>query len=177
MSRIIGPPTGTLLTVYEKCTPLVAIPGFRTDVIPILWAEAERYGIDPVGVVAQSIKETGGGTFGGKVKWKWYNPCGLKVRHQDLAPELAGDQPLAHAMFPNWETGCRAMVQHLRAYTGWPVPAEDLNVDPRYLWVAPRFVGAGLENWSELGGKWAPSPTYGTEIEALMRRLVGKAGT
>ena len=59
-----------------------------------------------------------------------------------------------------------AQVQHLRAYAGWPV--DGLIVDPRYVWVIGKH---RCETFQELGGKWAPSATYGTELVAIANRL------
>jgi N-acetylmuramoyl-L-alanine amidase len=134
---------------------------------PSLWSGAERYNIDPVGLVAQSYKETGAGNFPGRVKPEFYNTCGLKNRVLGLFPGVDdGDNPLAHARFASWEAGARAHAQHVRAYTGWPV-RDDLVIDPRYWLVS----GQKCEDWADLSGKWAPSATYGQEIEALMVRL------
>ena len=58
--------------------------------------------------------------------------------------------------------------QHVRAYAGCPITGE-LIVDPRYVWVIGKHT---LTEWSQLGGKWAPSTTYGTEIEQLMQKLI-----
>jgi hypothetical protein len=77
--------------------------------------------------------------------------------------------PLAHQLFPNWEVGSAAHAQHVRAYAGWPVSGRDMIVDPRYGLVIGKHT---LTHWAELGGKWAPSPTYGTEIENLMQKLI-----
>jgi hypothetical protein len=163
--RIIGPPSVQSVDVlWSKLGDATAV--FRQQIVPALWDAAVRYGIDPVGAVAQSYKETARGFFGGKVSVGFFNPCGLKVRDQGLHPDLAGDLPLAHAMFPSWEVGAVAQVQHLRAYAGWPV--DDLVVDPRYVWVIGKH---RCETFQELGGKWAPSPTYGTEIVAIANRL------
>jgi N-acetylmuramoyl-L-alanine amidase len=167
--RIIGPPSGELAFVRGNCEKMVQ-PRFMT-IFPSLWDKALWYDIDPVGVVAQSIKETGGGAFGGNVKFEFFNPCGLKIRYPGILPEADGDKPLAHQMFPNWDVGAMAQVQHLRAYAGWPV--DGLIVDPRYSYVLDKHK---LETWSQLGGKWAPSPNYGIEIENLMERLLGYGG-
>jgi hypothetical protein len=164
--RLIGPPSATKDTVLANLAGLKPHPRFTGDMFPELWDAAEFYGIDPVGVVAQSYKETGGGTFGGAVLPQFFNPCGLKIRNVGIRPETTGDQPLAHAMFPSWEVGATAHVQHLCAYAG--MPAHGLIVDPRYAYVVGKHA---LENWSELGGKWAPSPFYGIEIESLMETL------
>lgn len=137
---------------------------------PALWWAAVRYGVDPVGVVAQSWKETGGGHFTGRVKPLFYNTCGLKIRHLDLFPGVTdGDNPLAHQMFPNWTIGALAHVQHLRAYAGWAVPEDEL-FDPRYVYVIGRDP---VDTFEELSGKWAPSPTYGQEIVRLAQQLAG----
>ena len=162
--RIIGPPSATLDTVRARLSTASAL--FRDTMLPALWQAGLDYLVDPVGVVAQSYKETAGGNFTGKVKAGFFNTCGLKVRDQALAPELAGDLPLAHAMFPSWQVGAVAQVQHLRAYAGWPV--DGLIVDPRYVWVIGK---RRCESFEELGGKWAPSPSYGIELVTIANRL------
>lgn len=169
--RILGPPSVTVAHLSARLTLQAdAHPRFLGEMFQPLWEAAESYTVDPVGMVAQAFKETGGGRYGGKVKPEHYNPCGLKIRHLDLYPGVTdGDNPLAHAMFPNWTTGCRAQAQHLRAYAGWPVHPENL-VDPRYTLVIGRH---RCESFEELGGKWAPSLTYGQEIVTLARRLLG----
>lgn len=166
--RIIGPPSVRLLSdVNDKLQSMVTVPLFIDEMVPALWTAGIDYGIDPVGLIAQSFKETAGGMFTGNVQPRFYNTAGIKVRHPDLFPGITdGDNPLAHAMFPNWRIGARAHVQHVRAYTGWPV--NNPIVDPRYELIIGRF---SLENWLELGAKWAPSPTYGIEIEGIMYKL------
>jgi len=170
--RIIGPPSAPRGVVDARLAALPNVhPRFPGEMFGPLWTAAVQYGIDPVGVVAQSYKETGGGRFTGKVKPESFNTCGLKIRNQGLFPGITdGDNPLAHAMFPSWDVGAVAQVQHLRAYAGWPV--EDLVVDPRYVFVVGRFA---CEHFAELGGKWAPAPNYGAEIEAVARQLQGRA--
>lgn len=164
--RIIGPPSATLAIVTAAIQGRAGVaPLFIEDMLPVLWAAGLKYGIDPVGMVAQSAKETNWGNFTGKVQPEFYNTSGIKIRHQALFPGITdGNSPLAHTMFPNWETGAEAHAQHLRAYAGWPV--DDLIVDPRYV-----YVRASLENFEELGGKWAPSPSYGTELVSIARTL------
>jgi hypothetical protein len=142
---------------------------FTDDMIPNLWTAAMKYAVDPVVVVAQAFKETGGGTFKRLVTPKFYNTAGLKLRHPDIEPGVTnGEVKLAHAMFPSWEVGAEAHVQHLRAYTGCPV-VGDLMVDPRYVFVVMN--GYRVETVEELSGKWAPSPTYGQEIVELANDL------
>jgi len=165
--KIIGP-ASALRTTVEARLPAATTSLFRQQMLPELWDAAVLYSIDPVGMVAQSGKETGWGTFGGQVVDRFYNTAGIKVRHQDLFPGITdGDRPLAHQLFPNWRVGAVAHAQHLVAYTGGTVPG--LVVDPRFTLVGPPFV----ETWAGLGGRWAPSTTYGLEIEAIMRILAG----
>lgn len=166
--RIIGPPSAPYAGVYSNAT--MSQEWFKDAVFTLLWDHSLAYNIDPVGVIAQAIKETGGGAYGGKVKREFYNTCGLKIRHQNLYPGITdGDNPLAHAMFPNWEVGTCAHVQHVSAYAGQAI--YDMIVDPRYSYVIDKH---WCENWTELGGKWAPSPSYGYEIEDIMKRLQGR---
>lgn len=169
--RIIGPPSAAKDRVITNARDLGAVVLFTADMLPALWDAALRYHVDPVGVVAQAFKETGGGKFGGRVLPGFFNTCGLKVRDPNLVARFTGDtdadQPLAHAMFPNWAVGAAAHVQHLRAYTGWAV-THDLIVDPRYVWVIGRHA---LVDFDQLGGKWAPSRTYGTELVAIAEKL------
>lgn len=168
--RIIGPPSATKDLVVGRLAAFTNIhQRFIAEMFAPLWTAGEEYGIDPVGVVAQSFKETGGGQFAGKVPAGFFNTCGLKIRQPGILPGTEGDQPLAHSLFASWEVGAAAHVQHLRAYAGWPVTAA-LVVDPRYVWTLGRY---RLENFEELGGRWAPSPSYGDEVVALARRLQG----
>lgn len=167
--RIIGPPSAT----KEKVLANVQVrPGvharFINEMFEPLWAEALYYGIDPVGVIAQSGKETAWGNFTGNVQPGFFNTGGIKVRNQPMFPGVTtGDNPLAHQMFANWQNGAEAHVQHLRAYAGWPVTEVHI-VDPRYQFVNPAL---RLENFEDLGGKWAPSASYGVELVAIARQL------
>jgi hypothetical protein len=122
-------------------------------------------------LVAQCAKETGWGRFGGAVTPSMNNPCGLKVRNP------TGDTTADHALFPDMATGARAHADHLSLYAG-RVPAgydsPDDSPDPRavYVWPGgPRFGSAPTVE--QLGGLWAPSPTYGEEIVGIMTRLLG----
>lgn len=142
---------------------------------PELWDAAVLYGVDPVGVVAQSIKETGGGSFLGKVKPPFNNTCGLKItpQQQEMFPGVTDDDnPLAHATFASWQVGATAHVQHLRVWCDDPV--TELIVDPRYQVVVGLLPTRGpAVTWHDLGGRWTTSLTYGDEIEVIIERLRG----
>lgn len=166
--KLFGPATSNFGSVSQNLRRRSVAPVFLELIAPAVWDAALEYYIDPVGMVAQSLKETGAGKFGGAIDERWYNTCGLKVRNQTIHPALERDQPLAHAMFPNWRTGAIAQAQHLRAYGGWGIRTGDVLVDPRYTYVIGRFV---CTDWSQLGGKWAPSVTYGEQIETIMQEI------
>lgn len=171
--RIVGPASVDLRKVELKLgewrrTGRIA-PLFIDGMYKPLWYWSTEYHIDPVGVISQSIKETDGGKYSGRVMPEFYNTCGLKIRHLGLIAGTGGDMPLAHQMFPNWSVGALAHVQHVCAYAGWSMNEMDVPiVDPRYQFI----VDSKLENWSEFGsGKWAPGVTYGIEVEAIMQEF------
>lgn len=165
--RILGPPTGDKATALSRLAQLGATPLFTQQMLPALWSAAVKYAIDPLGMVAQAFKETGGGKYGGKVPPQFHNTCGLKLRYPGLFPEATGDMPLAHSQFASWDVGAEAHAQHLRAYTGCAIEGH-LNVDPRWVFVFGRY---RAETFQELGGKWAPSVTYGLEIVEIAEQL------
>lgn len=175
--RIIGPPSvpraSVLARLQEWQTDGRVHARFVDEMFEPLWRTAHIYGIDPVGIVAQSYKETAGGKFGGRIDHRWCNTCGLKIRHVGIVPAADGGRALAHAMFASWAVGALAHVQHVCAYAGLRADLicaafpEVPIVDPRFELVS----GPPLENWWELSGRWAPSPTYGSEIEAVMTLL------
>jgi N-acetylmuramoyl-L-alanine amidase len=168
--RIIGPPSIDSATLRQRLAARSAHPRFLSEMFWPLWNAALRHTIDPLGVVAQSYKETGGGAFTGRVPSSFCNTAGIKVADVPWTMGVIGttdeDHTLVHSQFANWETGAQAQVQHIRAYAGWPVIG--MVVDPRYRLVS----GHRCEDWADLGGKWAPSPTYGLEIETLMVELM-----
>lgn len=169
--NILGFPTNApnLMTVKARLQILGATPLFLDSIAPAVWNAALKYGVNPVGAVAQTFKETGGGRFGGNVKPEFCNPAGLKLRYPGMFPGVTdGDNPLAHTMFPSWDVGAEAYIQHLRAYCG-PLSGH-LIIDPRWVFVVGRYQ---VETFEELSGKWAPSPTYGQEIVEIANRLLG----
>ena len=131
-------------------------------VIPLYYATAPRYGVRPEVALAQAAHETGWGHFRGVVPPDYHNWCGLKT-----ARGGRDDDPAAHARFPDDATGVLAHVQHLAAYADGFAPDEvgDPVVSPR-LHLVRRGSAGTVE---ELGGKWAPSPTYGQRVAAIVR--------
>jgi len=164
--KIIAPPSATQMEVGRWLADKKPTTTFVRWTALRLWEEAVREGVDPIGVICQSAKETAFGRYGGAVKAWMCNTCGLKVERPEEVPG-GPDSQFAHATFATWIIGARAHVQHLLAYVG-RTPVTDL-VDPRFTVVPEPRVG----EWHELGGRWAPSPTYGREIEAMMREVRG----
>lgn len=171
---IMGLPTASLAHVRSK----FSAGRFRDEMLNPLWSAAANRGVDPVGVVAQSMKETATGQFGGQVKPQFYNTCGLKIRHMEMYPGITdNDNPLAHQVFPNWRVGAIAHVQHLMAYAGVPVLHEPI-LTGRYDYVFGKY--SNIIHFENLGGKtedgrikWAPSSSYGSELVAIARKLQG----
>ena len=173
--RIIGPPSANWATISLRVQNRTNInPRFYNQMFAPIWQAGLDLGVDPVGMIAQAIKETAGGNFTGNVKPEFFNTCGLKIRYNHLFPGVTdGDLPLAHQMFPNWPRGARAQAEHLRAYPGWPLDEMASPVDPRSPYALKNGPIDWVETFSGLGGKWAPSLSYGFEIENIMYDLTG----
>lgn len=168
--NIIGPPSASLEVVQRKLREQNRSVLFTNEIVPALYKEGLRYGVDPVLMIAQCAKETGWGTFPGKVKPWFNNTAGIKVHptEQALYPGVTdGDNPLAHQRFASWTMGARAQAQHLRRYAGMPVPDDEV-VYPRH-WVVQLY---RLKTVFDLSGRWAPSPSYGSEIADIARTLI-----
>lgn len=124
-----------------------------------------EYGVDPVVTYTQSAKETNFFKFGGVLDITFFNTCGLKTT-------AGGDNydPNAHTRFSSWEEGIRAQVEHLALYAGHTNSPFANTVDPRHF---PSIKGTAVYV-SDLGTRWAPSPTYGDEILDMMSQLIGE---
>jgi len=180
--KIIGPASAARPVVLANLT---ASSLFVDEMFPALWDVALDYDIDPVGMVAQSLQETGG-EFTGDVKPEQHNPAGIKW-HDAMQALLAAqgvkaDQnprhPLAFALYftaENWRVGARVHAEHLKyGWCGAPVPAGYAMLDPRYKAARSSAAAKGdAVTWADLGTRWAPSPDYGQRIEAIMQRLSG----
>lgn len=144
--------------VTGKPSPKLTVP--LPDLIALYLTEADDERIDGEVAFAQAIHETGFFQYGGDVDWTQNNFAGIGA--------TGGGVP-GHS-FPTARLGVRAHVQHLKAYADPQITAEELAhpvVDPRFDLVrkgsAPR--------WEDLGGKWAPSPTYGLAVLDVYERM------
>lgn len=132
------------------------------DVAPLYWSIAPRYGVPPDGPYGQAAKETNYGHYTGVVGPERHNWCGLKVT-------AGGDNydPDAHAVFRSDYDGVLAHIQHWARYGGATAPAPgDELLDTR--WLAVKWVITTVE---EMGGKWAPSLTYGNETATVIESI------
>ena len=132
--------------------------------IDLYWTMAPEIGVRPEVAYCQMLKETGFLKFGRAVTIDQHNPCGLKVTNPG-----ADDARSSHASFPTWVSGVTAHLDHLALYAGHPDYPAHNTPDPRHFhWLhgrAPRV--------EDLGGRWAPSPTYGKNIVAMVKLMAG----
>lgn len=106
----------------------------------------------------QAIHETNYFRFTGTAKIEWNNTAGLGVTG------AAG----VGCRFPDWRTGVRAQIQHLKAYASTE-PLKMECVDPRF-----KLVKRGVApTWTDLNGRWAvPGTTYGQSILKLYDKMI-----
>lgn len=132
------------------------------DLAPIFYNTSVAAGVNPLVTYCQSAKETGYMKFGGVINASFNNPCGLKTKAG------GGDKdPNAHQRFKSWEEGIQAQVDHLALYAGAPGYPEPGTPDPRHF----SFIKGTAPTVESLGGKWAPSSSYGTEIVKMMKEV------
>lgn len=165
---IIGRATTTVEQMKEWAKNKGANKVF-IDLAPIFYDLSIKTGIDPSVVYTQSAKETGYFKFGGVLNASFNNPCGLKTSAG------GGDKdPNAHKRFKSWEEGIQAQIDHLALYAGAKGYPRTGTLDPRHF---PYLKGTATTVES-LGGKWAPSSSYGTDIVKMMKELgTTKIGT
>lgn len=127
--------------------------------------EGEKEGVRGDIAFAQAIKETGYFKFNAICKMDWHNPAGLGVTgKKDANGEYYGNR------FPDWQTGIRAHIQHLKAYAC----TDTLNnecVDLRF-----NLVRRGVAPyWEDLNGRWAiPGEHYGEDIIKIWKDIISQ---
>lgn len=133
------------------------------DIVNLYWVEAEREGIRPDIALAQALVETGYFGYGGTVKPKQNNFCGLGT----TGKKVKG------AKFKSPEIGVRAHIQHLLAYSVMKKPSTNI-VDPRYdLAHAIRKERGFIDKWSGLQGTWAMGSQYCEKIMVIYQAMLG----
>ena len=134
----------------------------------LYWEYASEHGdVNPAIAYVQAAKETGYGNFGGVLDESYKNPCGLKT--------IAGgadNDPNAHQRFKTWDEGVQAHLDHLALYAGATGYPKSNTSDPRHFVT----VKGKAVTVNALGGNWAPSLTYGEEINKAYNDLLVSAG-
>ncbi len=159
---ILSTPTATLEQAKAWAKSKGA-PQFFIDMANIYWKLSSP--INPVGAYVQAAHETG---YWYKVKsaagidGTYNNPCGLKTT------EGGGDyQATAHKKFATIEEGITAHLDHLALYAGVSGYPKKNTPDPRHF---PYLLGKA-KTWEDLGGKWAPSTSYGLKLVSMMKEV------
>lgn len=141
------------------------------DLAPVYWRVApSRGGVRPEVAYAQHALETGWMRFaGGAVAASYHNPCGMKK------PAGGADSDTsAYQRYSTWEEGITACIDHLALYAaapGYPKPPGE-TPDGKQC----RCLLGVATTVEQLGGKWAPSKSYGTHIvEGLLNPMLGTA--
>ena len=133
------------------------------EIVNLYWVEAEREGVRPDIALAQALVETGYFGYGGTVKPKQNNFCGLGT----TGKKVKG------AKFKSPEIGVRAHIQHLLAYSVMKKPSTNI-VDPRYdLAHAIRKERGFIDKWSGLQGTWAMGSQYCEKIMVIYQAMIG----
>ena len=123
--------------------------------------------VNPAIAYVQAAKETGFGKFGGVLDESYKNPCGLKISAG------GGDTDKnAHNKFDSWDDGVKAHMDHLALYAGAKGYPKNNTSDPRHF----ATIKGKATTVNSLGTKWAPSATYGEEVNQLYKNLMDYAG-
>ncbi|OPJ62942.1 N-acetylmuramoyl-L-alanine amidase [Clostridium chromiireducens] len=124
-------------------------------------------GINPAIAYVQAAKETCYGKFGGVLDESFHNPCGLKI-----ATGGSDTDKSAHKKFNSWDEGVKAHLDHLALYAGVSGYPTSNSYDERQFIT----IKGKAETVNSLGGNWAPSPTYGEEVNQLYNDLLSYSG-
>lgn len=130
----------------------------------LYWEYAKDCGdVNPAIAYVQAAKETGYGNFTGILDESYNNPCGLKT-------EKGGDDndKNAHKRFETWDEGVQAHLDHLALYAGANGYPKSNSYDPRHF----RTIKGKAKTVKSLSGVWAPSATYGEEVNNLYSDLL-----
>ena len=132
------------------------------ELVGMYWEEAGREGVREDLALAQAIIETGFFRFSGDVKPEQNNFCGLGTTGGGVEG----------AYFDEPETGVRAHIQHLLAYTTKKHPSTDI-VDPRYeLAHSIRMERGIVDTWAGLNGTWAMGSQYCEKIMRIYQNML-----
>ena len=130
----------------------------------LYWEVGEELDVRPEVAYAQAAKETNFGRFTGVLDVALHNPCGLKRTGGGPNASVG-----AHMRFSSWRQGITAQLEHLALYAGADGYPRATSPDPR----AFRKLAGTARSVEALGGRWAPSPTYGRSVARLVSSLLG----
>lgn len=156
-TNIVGTPVASIDRMYQFVKSKNA--NFDREIAVQMYNMGVKYNIRGDIALCQSCIETGwfkytGGTA---VTPDDHNYCGLGVTTKGQKG----------CQFSTVAQGCEAQIQHLFAYaTTKALPYA--QVDPRF-----KYVTRGCApTWESLGGKWATSTTYGTQILQVYNQMM-----
>jgi hypothetical protein len=162
LTPITGTPQATVAQAQAWAAARSAHQRF-IDIAPTYWHYGQLTGIRPEVLYAQAAHETGYGHYGGAVTPDQNNWAGIKVRNP------SGDRREDHEFFATPDDGVRAHFNHVCAYVG----REPAGTPHDRYYVVKGLSWAGtVRHVEELGGKWAPSPSYGERIVKLLNALL-----
>lgn len=158
---ILGPPTTTVSQMQSWARSKGADAEF-IELAEVFYNVSVKWGVDPAVTYTQSAKETNFFKFTGVLNKTFKNPCGLKTTQGG-----GNYDPAAHKTFSSWEEGITAQVHHLALYAGHEDFPKADTPDPRHF----ASIYGVAPNVEDLGGRWAPSSSYGTDIVRMMKEL------
>lgn len=163
---ITGSPQATVAQAQAWAAKMGAHQRFL-DIAPLYWHYGQLTGIRPEVLYVQSAKETAYGRYGGAVTPDQNNWCGVKTVN------ATGDRREDHQSFATPDDGVRAHFNHMCAYIGLkPVGTPH----PRYYVVQDLSWAGTVRDVEALGGKWAPSASYGQDIVKMLAGLLAMPG-
>ena len=125
------------------------------NIADLYWKYGKETGIRPELLYAQAAKETNYGKYTGNVVPEQNNWAGIKTKDAD------GDKTEDHESFATPEDGVRAHFNHMAAYLGKEPTGATHN---RYAVVVSASWAGSIQYAEELGGHWAPDPSYGVDL-------------
>lgn len=166
---IFGEPVATKGQAVDyiiSANPNVRLSCSVEKLVDLYWEEAGRENVRPDLALAQSLVETGVYSYGGDVKHKQNNFCGLGTTGGGVKG----------ASFKTPQIGVRAHIQHLLAYTQKKKPSTSI-VDPRYeLAHKIRLERGMVDTWYGLNGTWATGSQYCEKIMATYQKILAQKG-
>lgn len=163
---ITGPPQATVAQAQAWAAKMGAHQRF-ISIAPLYWHYGQLTGIRPEVLYVQSAKETAYGRYGGAVTPDQNNWAGIKTAN------ATGDRREDHQSFATPDDGVRAHFNHMCAYVGLKPIGEPHG---RYYVVQGLSWAGTVKDIEELGGKWAPSASYGIDIVKMLAGLLATPG-